>query len=65
MAVGTTVVEIASTGQEYSIPGDRTPEQIVAAYTANIPGLGNMQSEVTVEGDTKRIVFRPRTGTKG
>lgn len=67
MAVSVTIFEVVSTGQEYSVPGDRTPEQLVAAYSANVPGLSGMQSEVTFEDDgaTKRVVFRPRTGTKG
>jgi hypothetical protein len=65
MAVTTTIFEVVSSGQEFQIPGDWTPEQIVSTYSSNIPGLGNMTPEVTVEGDVKRIVFRPRTGTKG
>jgi hypothetical protein len=60
-----TVFEVVSTGQEFSVPGNWTPEQIVSSYSAHISGLGSMASEVTTEGDTKRIVFRPRTGTKG
>lgn len=60
-----TVFEVVSTGQEFTIPGDWTPETIVSTYSANIAGLNNMTPEVTVEGNTKHIVFRPRTGTKG
>jgi hypothetical protein len=63
--VRTTVFEVVSTGQEFSVPGDWTAEQIVSSYGAHISGLGSMSSEVTLDGDTKSIVFRPRTGTKG
>jgi hypothetical protein len=65
MAIETTIMEIVSTGQEFTIPGDWSPEQLVATYGSNITGLSSMASEVTTEGSTKRIVFRPRTGTKG
>jgi len=63
--ITTTVLEVVSTGQEFSIPGDYTPEQLVTTYGANVPGLASMQSEVSVSGSTKRVTFRPRTGNKG
>lgn len=61
-----TNIEISSTGQEFSIPGDFTPAQVVANYGASIPGIGGMDSTVSDIGDgVKLIVFRPKTGTKG
>lgn len=60
-----TVFEVQTTGQEFTIPGDFTADQIVQSYSASIAGLGNMQANVTEEGDTRTIRFSPRTGTKG
>lgn len=61
-----TNIQIQSTGQEFSIPGDWTPAQIVNQYNASIPGLNSMESTVTDLGDgVKLITFRPKTGTKG
>jgi hypothetical protein len=60
-----TVFEVQTTGQEYTIPGDFTADQIVASYAASISGLGNMQATVREEGETRTITFSPRTGTKG
>lgn len=65
MTITNTIIEVVSTGNEFNIPGDFTPEQLVATYGASIPGLASMQSEVQVNGTTKRVIFRPRTGTKG
>jgi hypothetical protein len=65
MTINVTIFEVVSTGQEFQVPGDQEVSAIVSAYSANIPGLASMDSKVTVEGDTKRIVFSPRTGTKG
>lgn len=65
MTIQNTVFEVQSTGQEYDIPGDFSVDQIVSSYSANIPGLGNMQANVREEGSTRYITFSPRTGTKG
>ena len=65
MAVNTTIFEVISTGQEFSIPGDYSADQIISSYSANVPGLGSMEHTVTVTDGVKRIVFRPRTGAKG
>ena len=64
-SVTTTFITIVSTDSEYRIPGDFSPEQVVANYAASIPGIGNMVAEVTVAGDEKTITFKPRTGSKG
>lgn len=66
MTARVTNIEISSTGQEFSIPGDWTAAQIVTNYGASIQGIGSMESTVSDLGDgVKLIVFRPRTGTKG
>jgi hypothetical protein len=62
-----TIVVISTSGQEYTLPGTTwTADQVVNTYSASVPGIGSMTSEVTTDtnGD-KRITFRPRTGTKG
>jgi hypothetical protein len=64
-AVSETFIVIVSTDSEYKIPGDFSPEQIVANYSASIPGIGNMVAEVEVAGDVKTVTFKPRTGSKG
>ncbi len=63
--ITTTTFDVTSTGQEFSVPGDWTADQIVNMYGATIPGLSSMDSSVNVEGSTRFITFRPRTGTKG
>lgn len=60
-----TVFEVQSTGQEYTIPGSFTAEQIAASYASSIAGIANMQASVREEGETRMITFSPRTGTKG
>lgn len=50
---------------EYSIPGEMTAAQVVAAYSSTVPGLGGMTSSVVESGSTRTITFTPRTGTKG
>jgi len=62
-----TIVVIATSGQEYTLPGTTwTPEQVVSVYAASVPGIGSMASEVTTDANgNKTITFRPRTGTKG
>lgn len=64
-AITTTTFDVTSTGQEFSVPGDWTAEQIINMYGATIAGLANMDNSSTVEGTTRFITFRPRTGTKG
>jgi hypothetical protein len=65
VAISTTEFTVTSTGQDFSIPGDWTPAQIVNMYGTTIPGLGNMDSTAEVDGSTRKITFRPKTGTKG
>ena len=63
---GNTVVTIVSTGAEYTLPGTQwTVESVVSNFADSVPGIGSMQSEVTMDGENKLISFRPRTGTKG
>lgn len=64
-AVETTVFEVTTTGQEFTIPGDWTVESIVSTYGPSISGLAGMSNTVSTEGNTKTIRFSPRTGTKG
>lgn len=65
MAISTTVVEIVSTSQEFSLPGDVSAASFVSSYGQSIAGLATMASEESVDGTTKHLVFRLRTGTKG
>lgn len=69
MAVIKTIINVASTDTEYTIPGDWTPEQIKTNYANDIPGIASMQYEVSVinvdGGQAREITFKPRTGTKG
>ena len=65
MAIENTLVEIVSTGQEFNVPGDWTREQIVSSFGASVTGIGSMESSEATEGTTKRVTFRPRSGTKG
>ena len=62
-----TIVNITTSGQEYTLPGTSwTPEQIVNTYAASVPGIGSMDAEVrTNDNGDKVVTFRPRTGTKG
>lgn len=61
-----TTVIIASTGQEFNLPGTHwTTEQVVSSFQSSVPNIGSLQAEVTNNGDNKTITFRPRTGTKG
>jgi hypothetical protein len=64
-AITVTRIDVVSVGQEFTIPGDMSPEAVVNAYSSTIQGLGNMQADVRIEGSQKTITFRPRTGTKG
>ena len=63
--ISATVVVISSTGGEYSIPGDISPEAFIASYGTQINGLSNMVATTTCSDGTKYITFNPRTGTKG
>ena len=63
--ISNTVIVIVSTDSEYRIPGDWSAEQIASNYAASIPGIGNMQAEVSVDGDVKTVTFKPKTGGKG
>jgi len=67
MTIANTIMEVVSTGQEFNIPGEWTAAQLVESYSGSVSGLGGMQSAVTTENDgtTRRVVFSPRTGTKG
>lgn len=61
-----TVIVISTSGQEYPLPGGHwTPELAVSSLSAVVPGIASMSSEVSESGDTKTIIFRPRSGTKG
>lgn len=69
MAVNKTVVIIASTDTEYSIPGDWSAAQIQRNYANDIPNIGSMQYDerIYVEDgqEVRELTFKPRTGTKG
>jgi len=69
MAATRTIFTVTSTDEEFSIPGDLSPETIVANYSSTVSGLRNMtasSSYVTVDGESvRKITFSPRTGTKG
>lgn len=69
MAATSTVFSVLNQDNEYTIPGDWTPAQIVANYSSQVPGIGNMDYSDTTEtrdGGTVRVItFRPRTGNKG
>ncbi|HET8686718.1 MAG TPA: hypothetical protein VFM18_08645 [Methanosarcina sp.] len=65
MSIQNTVIVIVPTDDEYRVPGDWTPEMVVNAYRAQLPGLASMVSTSSVSGDTKTITFNQRTGTKG
>jgi hypothetical protein len=69
MAVIKTIISVASTDTEYTIPGDWSAEQIKTNYANDIPGIASMQYEeklINVDGGQAReITFKPRTGTKG
>jgi hypothetical protein len=64
--MASTTVIISTSGQEFNLPGTAwTADQVVSSFSASVPGIGSMQSEITMEGENKIITFRPRTGTKG
>lgn len=69
MAIVKTEFVVTSQDTTYQIPGDWTASSIVANYSTQVPGIGNMQSservETRTEGEVKIITFTPRTGTKG
>lgn len=69
MAVIKTIISVASTDTEYTIPGDWSAEQIKTNYANDIQGISSMQYEeklINVDGGQAReITFKPRTGTKG
>ena len=61
-----TFVYIASSGQEFTLPGTHwTAAQVASTFAESVPGIGTMTSEVTTENGNQVITFRPRTGTKG
>ena len=69
MAVIKTIIVVASTDTEYTIPGDWSAESIKRNYANDIPNIGSMQYDeklINVDGGQAReITFKPRTGTKG
>lgn len=61
-----TTVIISTSGQEFILPGNTwTPDQVTSSFSASVPGIAAMTSEVSIDGENKVITFRPRTGTKG
>ena len=60
-----TIVVVASTGQEFNLPGIKTVEQVKALYGSDIAGLANMDAAVTEEDGDTVITFTTRSGTKG
>jgi ribosomal protein L17 len=67
--VAQTVLIVTSTDSEYTVPGDMTAQQLVTAYSSQIPGLSSMTSSERYEdraiGRVRIVTFSPRTGTKG
>lgn len=64
-SIQNTTIEVVSTGQDFNIPGDWTADEVVNMFSDQVQGLANMDSEETIDGTTRNIVFRPRTGNKG
>lgn len=63
---GNTKVIIASTSQEYSLPGTHwTAQQVASTFSDNVAGINSMTSERSEEAGDVIYTFRPRTGTKG
>lgn len=65
-----TNIVITATDTEYSVPGDLSVAQVIAAYSAQIPGLSGYQSSEEIVnrdgiGEVRVITFRPKSGTKG
>lgn len=69
MAIVKTEFTVTSQDTSYQIPGDWTAAAIIANYSSQVPGIGNMVATETIEtraeGQVKVITFTPRTGTKG
>jgi hypothetical protein len=69
MAVIKTIIVVASTDTEYTIPGDRSVDFVRTNYAGDISGIGSMQADERVisidGGEAREITFKPRTGTKG
>lgn len=63
--ITTTNFTVVSTGQTFSVPGEWDAPALVNMYSATVPGLANMDSQVQDEGNVRTVTFRPRTGTKG
>ncbi len=65
--MASTIVNIASTGQTFNLPGTHwTEAQVASTFADSVNGIGSMTPETTnaANGD-KIITFRLRTGTKG
>lgn len=60
-----TRIIVTSTNQDFTIQADFSEAQVRASYASDLPGLANMDATVTVDGSTRIITFRNRTGTKG
>ena len=70
MSIVRTEFTLSTTDESFAIPGDVSAEQIVTNYATQFPALRTMtntSSVVTVEGvgEVRKIIFSPRTGTKG
>jgi hypothetical protein len=69
MAVTSTIMVITQSDQTFNIPGDWSVAQLVASYSAAIPGLAGFVPTETiatgVDGDVRTVTFSPRTGNKG
>jgi len=69
MAIVKTEMIVTSADSAYSVPGEWTAAQLVASYSAQIPGLASMTSTETIEtraeGQVKVVTFTARSGNKG
>ncbi len=66
-----TELVITTNDTDYQVPGDMSPQALITAYGASIPGLSSMVHESREEyradlgGYVRVVTFKPRTGTKG
>jgi hypothetical protein len=65
--MATTTVNIATTGESYSLPGDHyTVDDIVRNLKGGVPGMASMDASQETDSDGNvEFTFRAKTGTKG
>jgi hypothetical protein len=69
MTIVKTELVVTQNDSVYTVDGDWTAEQLVASYSAAIPGLASMTSSSKVEtrsiGQVRVVTFSARSGNKG